>query len=54
MRVILGRGDVIEGWEEGLLGMVQGEKRRLTIPPNKAYGQNSNHILVPQFGAHHI
>ncbi|KAI0744160.1 hypothetical protein C8Q80DRAFT_1106471 [Daedaleopsis nitida] len=36
--VTLGAYQVISGWEEGLLGMCEGEKRTLTIPPTKAYG----------------
>ena len=34
----VGAYQVISGWEEGLLGMCEGEKRTLTIPPTKAYG----------------
>lgn len=36
----LGQGRVIEGWDEGLLDMCPGERRKLTIPPGKAYGSN--------------
>lgn len=34
----LGAGQVIAGWDEGLLGMKVGEKKTLTIPPEKGYG----------------
>lgn len=35
----LGAGQVIKGWDKGLLGAKVGEKRRLTIPSELAYGQ---------------
>lgn len=34
----VGAGQVIPGWEEGLLDMCLNEKRILTIPSRKAYG----------------
>ncbi|MBN2098016.1 MAG: FKBP-type peptidyl-prolyl cis-trans isomerase [Dehalococcoidia bacterium] len=34
----LGAGEVIKGWDEGLVGMKEGETRTLTIPPEQAYG----------------
>ncbi len=38
---VLGAGQVIQGWDEGLVGMKIGEKKTLNIPPEKAYGDRA-------------
>ena len=35
---IVGKGQVIQGWEQGLLDMCVSERRKLTIPPELGYG----------------
>ncbi|WNG22715.1 FKBP-type peptidyl-prolyl cis-trans isomerase [Cystobacter fuscus] len=44
---ILGQGRVIRGWDEGLVGMKVGGKRRLILPSDLAYGEQGNSGIPP-------
>ena len=41
-RFTVGAGQVIQGWDQGLIGMKIGGTRKLTIPPELGYGSRYN------------
>jgi FKBP-type peptidyl-prolyl cis-trans isomerase len=43
----LGAGQVIPGWDKGIVGMKVGEKKTLTIPPEDAYGASGAGGVIP-------
>lgn len=47
LEVAVGAGQVIEGFEEGLVGLRVGGKRELTIPPELGYGKAGSAGVIP-------
>jgi len=43
----LGVGQVIKGWDQGLINMCEGEKRKLTIPSSLGYGERGAGEKIP-------
>jgi FKBP-type peptidyl-prolyl cis-trans isomerase FkpA len=44
---VLGRGQVIRGWDEGVAQLKIGDKARLTIPPELGYGAGGAGGVIP-------
>ena len=44
---VLGEGQVIQGWDEGVATLRVGDKVRLTIPPEMAYGEGGYPGAIP-------
>lgn len=46
LQVVLGRHQVISGFEEALIGMKINETKEVTLPPEKAYGRSGGHPMA--------
>ena len=42
----VGAGSVIKGFEEAVIGLEQGEKKTVEVPPEKAYGERDDKLVV--------
>lgn len=42
----IGSGQVIPGFEEAVIGMAIGDKKTVTIPPDKAYGERNEQLVI--------
>ena len=45
--IIIGKGEVMDGWDEGVMSMKVGGKRQLVVPPEVAFGQKGRPPAVP-------
>ena len=48
-KMILGRTQLIDGWNEGVTGMQRGETRLLVLPYDLAYGKRGRPPQVPSY-----
>jgi FKBP-type peptidyl-prolyl cis-trans isomerase 2 len=46
LQVVVGKHQVISGFEEALLGMKINETKEVTLPPEKAYGRSGRHPMA--------
>jgi peptidylprolyl isomerase len=44
---VIGTGRVIKGWDQGILGMKVGGKRKLSVPAGLAYGERKMGSVIP-------
>jgi len=47
IQFVLGSGRMIQGMDQGIKGMRVGGKRKLTIPPDLAYGKEGDRVIPP-------
>jgi peptidylprolyl isomerase len=52
LQLTIGEGNLIKGFEKGLIGMEVGEKKNLVIPPEEAYGQNDEKLTTKVSRSH--
>ena len=50
----LGAGDVIKGWDRGVLGMKRGETRKLVVPSKLGYGAKGSAPDIPPHATLHF
>lgn len=43
----IGVGQVIQGWDDGVMQMKVGERSKLTIPPHEGYGEQGAGGVIP-------